>query len=109
MNCLPHLLRAVPLVLALASGGAHALEITLPPETATLRPEAAPGAQSAVQCFMCHSVDYISTQPAMPLGFWDAEVKKMVGTFGAPIAADQIPLIVQYLNEAYPPVASAKP
>ena len=39
----------------------------------------------------------------MPAGFWDAEVKKMVGTYGAPIPADQVPLIVEYLNQAYPP------
>lgn len=109
MNCLSQLLRIVPLALALAGGGAQALEIKLPQETATLRPGAPPGAQSAAQCFMCHSVDYISSQPTMSLGFWDAEVKRMVSTFGAPIAADQIPLIVQYLNEAYPPTPAAKP
>ena len=52
---------------------------------------------------MCHSVDYLSTQPPMPLGFWEAEVKKMVAVYGAPIAPDQAQLIIQYLNQAYRP------
>ncbi len=95
--------------LALAAAGlaaaAQALEITLPQETAKLR--AGPGAQGASLCLMCHSVDYVSSQPPMPPGFWDAEVKKMVGTYGAPIPAEQIPLIVEYLNHAYPPAPPA--
>ena len=55
---------------------------------------------------MCHSVDYLSTQPPMPLGFWEAEVKKMVAVYGAPIAPDQAQLIIQYLNQAYPAPAA---
>lgn len=86
---------------------AHALDIQLPAETATLHPGASPGAQSAAQCLMCHSVDYLSTQPPMPLGFWEAEVKKMVAVYGAPIAPDQAQLIIQYLNQAYPPPPAA--
>lgn len=86
---------------------AHALDIQLPAETATLHPGASPGAQSAAQCLMYHSVDYLSTQPPMPLGFWEAEVKKMVAVYGAPIAPDQAQLIIQYLNQAYPPPPAA--
>ncbi|CAB3923385.1 sulfite:cytochrome C oxidoreductase subunit B [Achromobacter deleyi] len=99
------------LAAACAAAPAVALDIQLPTETATLHPGSGPGAQSAALCLMCHSVDYLSSQPPMPIGFWDAEVKKMVGTYGAPIPADQVPLIVQYLNQAYPPppAASAKP
>ncbi|MBB1625379.1 sulfite:cytochrome C oxidoreductase subunit B [Achromobacter sp. UMC71] len=103
---------AFALAAAAACAPASALDIQLPQETATLHPGTGPGAQSAALCLMCHSVDYLSSQPPMPLGFWDAEVKKMVGTYGAPIPADQVPLIVQYLNQAYPPpqpAASAKP
>lgn len=105
--------RLARLVLALAAAGACvpalALDIQLPQETATLHPGTGPGAQGATLCLMCHSVDYISSQPPMPLGFWDAEVKKMVGTYGAPIPAEQVPLIVEYLNQAYPPPARPKP
>ncbi|MGE8637028.1 MAG: sulfite:cytochrome C oxidoreductase subunit B [Achromobacter sp.] len=99
-----HLVRlAIALASMSACASAAALDIQLPPETATLHPGTGAGAQSAALCLMCHSVDYLSSQPPMPLGFWDAEVKKMVGTYGAPIPAEQVPLIVQYLNEAYPP------
>ena len=62
---------------------AHALDIQLPAETATLHPGASP-AHRAAQCLMCHSVDYLSTQPPMPLGFWEAEVKKMVAVMARP-------------------------
>ncbi|WP_241144787.1 sulfite:cytochrome C oxidoreductase subunit B, partial [Achromobacter xylosoxidans] len=82
------MIRLARLILALAAASACvpalALDIQLPQETATLRPGASPGAQGATLCLMCHSVDYISSQPPMPPGFWDAEVKKMVGTYGAP-------------------------
>jgi hypothetical protein len=102
---------ALALALACLAPAAQALEITLPQETAKLHPGSGPGAQSAALCLMCHSVDYVSSQPPMPLGFWDAEVKKMVGTYGAPIPAEQVPLIVEYLNQAYPPAppAAARP
>ena len=81
---------------------AHALDIQLPAETATPASGRQPRRLSAAQCLMCHSVDYLSTQPPMPLGFWEAEVKKMVAVYGAPIAPDQAQLIIQYLNQAYP-------
>ncbi|MGE8687346.1 MAG: sulfite:cytochrome C oxidoreductase subunit B [Achromobacter sp.] len=98
---------ALALAAACLAPAAQALEIKLPQETAKLRPGATAGAQGASLCLMCHSVDYVSSQPPMPLGFWDAEVKKMIGTYGAPIPAEQVPLIVEYLNQAYPPAASA--
>lgn len=109
-----HFRRCAPALLALAAAclapAAQALEIKLPQETAKLHPGTGAGAQGASLCLMCHSVDYVSSQPPMPLGFWDAEVKKMVGTYGAPIPAEQVPLIVEYLNQAYPPAPpAAKP
>jgi hypothetical protein len=104
-RCLP----ALALACACLSPAAQALEIKLPQETATLHSGTGAGAQHAALCLMCHSVDYGSSQPPMPLGFWDAEVKKMVGTYGAPIPADQVPLIVEYLNQAYPPAPAPAP
>ncbi len=83
--------------LAVAAG----LKIELPPETATLRPGA--GADLAnKQCLVCHSVDYITTQPRdKPLAFWKAEVEKMKKVYGAPIPDDQIDEIARYLAENY--------
>jgi mono/diheme cytochrome c family protein len=83
--------------LAVAAG----LKIELPPDTATLKPGA--GADLANrQCMICHSVDYITTQPRdKPLAFWKAEVEKMKKVYGAPIQDDQIDPIARYLAENY--------
>ena len=38
------------------------------------------------QCSLCHSVDYITTQPpGKDLAFWTAIVNKMIKVFGAPL------------------------
>ncbi|OZI32706.1 sulfite:cytochrome C oxidoreductase subunit B [Bordetella genomosp. 1] len=92
----------IVLALLLPVASAGALEIQLPTETAMLRP-AATGADAAAPCMMCHSVDYLSTQPPMLPGFWQAEVRKMVDAYGAPLSAEQLPGIVEYLDAAYPP------
>lgn len=103
----PSCITCVAFALLMPAEAATALEIQLPVETALLPPGAAKGAEAASLCMMCHSVDYLSTQPPMPRGFWQAEVRKMVNTYGAPIPPDQIPLIVEYLDSAYPPLAPA--
>jgi hypothetical protein len=61
-----------------------------------------PGA-GAVQanCLTCHSSAYVSTQPALTKAQWTAEVAKMKAAFGAPIADDQVPIIVDYLTTNY--------
>ena len=85
------------MVTALAWG----LTIGLPAETATLKP--GPGADLAgSQCLICHSADYITTQPRdKPLAFWKAEVEKMKKVYGAPIADDQIDALAAYLARSY--------
>ena len=76
------------------------VKITLPPETAVLKP--GPGAELAVaSCLVCHSAEYISTQPVMPRAFWKASVDKMRAKFGAPITDDQIEKLTDYLSTAY--------
>ena len=84
-------------VMALAEG----LKIGLPTETATLKP--GPGAELASgQCLICHSADYITTQPRdKPLAFWKAEVEKMKKVYGAPIPDDQIDPVSDYLARNY--------
>jgi len=40
----------------------------------------------AAHCAACHSLDYILTQPpGKGAAFWQAEVTKMVGVYGAPV------------------------
>ena len=86
----------------LAVAPAHALEIKLPQETSQLKASTLAGHQAAnAWCVMCHSVDYVNSQPPMPAAFWHAEVTKMVKVYGAPIPEDQVKLISEYLGTAY--------
>lgn len=89
------------LVLLLAGTvSGFALEITLPPETATLKP--GKGVELAqANCVMCHSVDYIATQPPMPRKFWEATIKKMKEKFSAPVSDDAAAALAEYLTAAY--------
>ncbi len=74
-----------------------------PQETATLKP--GPNVKTAEEyCGVCHSLDYISTQPRGP-GFgreyWQAAVTKMIKVFGAPIKEADANAIVDYLASTY--------
>ena len=64
-----------------------------------------PGKEIAeANCLACHSAEYIVTQPrgsAFGRSFWDAEVKKMISAYGAPIEPGDVPKIVDYLAAAY--------
>jgi mono/diheme cytochrome c family protein len=83
---------AIPL-LGVAFGN---VSITLPPDTIHFK--AGPGADIATaNCSTCHSAAYIYTQPRLKRPQWTAEVSKMKGAYGAPIAAENIPAIVDYL------------
>jgi mono/diheme cytochrome c family protein len=83
------------------TGLAADLKIELPKETAALAP--GPGVELANgQCLTCHSAEYITTQPReRPLAFWKAEVDKMKKVYGAPIPADEIDPIADYLVRSY--------
>ncbi len=99
---LPGLLCAFVSLLALAAWplAAEIVQIKLPPETASFKP--GPGSEIANgQCLTCHSVEYVETQPPMPLTFWAAEVKKMQKTYGAPIPDNQIERLADYLANTY--------
>lgn len=85
--------------------GAQAAPVTytLPEETASFKP--GPNADLVRDnCSGCHSADYILTQPQgekFKRDFWQAEVTKMITVFGAPIAAEDAPKIVDYLAVTY--------
>lgn len=82
---------------------AKPISYTLPDETAAFKP----GTNlDAVQnnCTGCHSADYIQTQPRgakFKKDFWQAEVTKMIKTYGAPIEDADVGKIVDYLSENY--------
>ena len=48
-------------------------------------------------CGLCHSFDYIATQPRLGRTGWTASVEKMRAKYGAPIPTNEIPALVQYL------------
>jgi cytochrome c551/c552 len=79
---------------------ASPVKIELPQETGSFK--TAPGSEIANgQCLICHSVEYVTTQPALPRAFWASSVKKMQDKFGAPIPADQVDTLVNYLTQNY--------
>jgi mono/diheme cytochrome c family protein len=72
----------------------------LPAEKPGFKP--AKGADLAqANCLMCHSHDYISTQPRLTRDQWKASVKKMQDKYGAPIAPESVEALVDYLVAGY--------
>ncbi len=73
---------------------------TLPAETARLKP--GPGLELVdSQCLLCHSLDYISTQPRLSAAQWRAVVLKMQAKYGAPLATNKVDALVDYLVKNY--------
>ena len=61
-----------------------------------------PGAEVvATNCQVCHSADYISTQPPLNRTVWTATVLKMREKYGAPLPTNQVNEIVDYLVNNY--------
>jgi mono/diheme cytochrome c family protein len=79
-----------------AAGGDTVHSITLP----RYQPNLPPGAGReafATGCLSCHTTRYITSQPPLTAAKWEESVRKMIKTYGAPIAEDQVQPIVQYL------------
>src|SRR6266496_994871 len=91
--------------LGVVASGAE-MTIQLPLEVNSFKQDA--GAEIAnAQCLICHSVEYISTQPKMQRAFWKAGVQKMQQKYGAPIADAQVEPLVDYLVKNYGIVTNA--
>jgi len=54
-------------------------------------------------CGTCHSTRYITMQPPLPAGVWEAEVGKMKKSFGATIPDEAASKILGYLQKHYTP------
>ncbi len=75
-------------------------ELKLPPEKPVLK--AAAGVERVTgNCLLCHSAEYVTTQPPLLRAQWTATVEKMRGKFGATILTNQVPAIVDYLTANY--------
>ncbi|MDD5542434.1 MAG: cytochrome c [Acidobacteriia bacterium] len=55
------------------------------------------------RCGVCHSTDYIVTQPRRDAKQWSTEVDKMIRVFGAPVKEREVKIIVDYLVSSYGP------
>ena len=74
--------------------------ITLPNPVTALRE--GPGVDTTTgYCSICHSLDYITTQPKFSLAKWQAEVVKMAKVYGAPLPEEIRPMIAQYIASHY--------
>jgi hypothetical protein len=100
-------IRLAAIAAALALGTAFAIatpkSITLPPDTAALRPSPLPGyAKAQTDCMTCHSAEYMLMQPPNAgRPYWDAMTKRMKVIFKAPFDDADIPAIVDYLSATY--------
>jgi sulfite dehydrogenase (cytochrome) subunit B len=53
-------------------------------------------------CVACHSLDYIPmNSPFLDRNGWEGTITKMIKVMGAPITADDVPGIVDYLVRNY--------
>ncbi len=83
-----------------AASGDTVRSISLPAIKVELKP--GPGMEkTAGYCNVCHSLDYITTQPPFSKEKWGEVVNKMVKAFGAPIPPDVAREITDYLGSAY--------
>jgi hypothetical protein len=60
-------------------------------------------AETQINCSGCHTPHYITMQPPLPAATWDAEVHKMIRTYGAQISEADTQKIIQYLQAHYTP------
>jgi len=91
---------AVLVLIALTSATIAADAWKLPAETVKYKP--GPGMELAIaNCALCHSADYVSTQPRLSGAAWKATVEKMRSKYGAPISTNNVDAIVNYLSVAY--------
>ncbi|HUS36316.1 MAG TPA: cytochrome c [Verrucomicrobiae bacterium] len=72
----------------------------LPEERIVVPP--GPGSELvSTQCITCHSPDYMAIQPSLNRATWTATVTKMKDKYGAPIPAEQVEAVVNYLVKTY--------
>lgn len=65
-----------------------------------------PGGKSAEainnNCLACHSTKMVLNQPTLSKATWTEEVTKMRKVYGAPVAEQDVPAIVDYLARLHP-------
>ncbi|MBI5640253.1 MAG: cytochrome c [Nitrospirae bacterium] len=74
--------------------------ISLPQVNVELR-EGDGKAKTVTLCAVCHSLDYITTQPALTRAQWTGTMNKMIKVMGAPISEEDAGIITGYLTKQY--------
>ena len=86
--------------LACITSAIAADEWKLPEEKIAFK--SAPGADIAqASCIMCHSHEYITTQPPLTRDQWKASITKMQQKYGAPVATNNVDALLDYLVKNY--------
>ena len=76
--------------------------IELPGDNPMAELKPGPGLEKVrAYCSICHSTDYIVRQPRVDAEHWQAEVKKMITVYGAPVSPEDAKAISDYLTSAY--------
>jgi hypothetical protein len=83
--------------------GAALISLPAVAEERPVQLKKAPGLDKVeANCAACHSLDYIQMNSPFPnAALWDAEVTKMIKTFGAPIDDADAAVIKDYLKKNY--------
>jgi len=78
--------------------GAPTRSITFPTDPFSFQPGSGQEIASTY-CVICHSADYIYTQPPHSQTTWTEIIKKMKLAFGCPIPDESITLLAEYLTQ----------
>jgi sulfite dehydrogenase (cytochrome) subunit B len=77
-------------------------DITLPPDHPYAMLKPGPGSEVAQRsCVLCHSTDYIVTQPPGDQKQWDGVVTKMIKVYGAQLSEADAKTVAEYLARQY--------
>ena len=99
MRCL---LIALLVLLVAGVAFAEADEITLPSDHSYGMLKPGPGSEVAQRsCVLCHSTDYIVTQPPGDQKQWDGVVTKMIKVYGAQLSEADAKTVAEYLARQY--------
>lgn len=94
----PHQTRAQAALSSISATGVtlHSLSLDLPNSDRQFAGDAKADAINS-NCLACHSAGMVLNQPKMSAATWTEEVNKMRAVFKAPIADEDVPVIVDYL------------
>ena len=103
-NVKSQIFRLIVLLSFAAASGAQQTSIKLPLDNPASQVKDGSGADAVRRnCTICHSTDYIVTQPHLDATHWQAEVQKMINVYGARINESDAKVIGDYLATNYGP------